>query len=118
MKPKRYWPKHWKPFIEHPNTMPTDATCYETAMRYPANVELLWESVDWCYGQLKLTCKYLKIRTLRTKYLKQKQGTILYAYIFFRKGRISKKFILTKGHTSILNRVLIPGWAGCIYACR
>jgi hypothetical protein len=38
--------KYWKPFIEHPNIMLTDdATCYETAMRYPTNVKLLWESV-------------------------------------------------------------------------
>jgi len=65
--------RHWKPFIEHPNIMLTDATCYETAMRYPTDVKLLWESTDWCYGQLKIICKYLKVRTPRTKYLKQKQ---------------------------------------------
>jgi hypothetical protein len=23
-------------------------------VRYPTNVKLLWESVEWCYGQLKL----------------------------------------------------------------
>ena len=45
-----------------------DATCYETSMRYPTNVKLLWESTEWSYKQLKLICKYLKIRMPRNKY--------------------------------------------------
>lgn len=96
--------KHWKPFIEHPNIMLTDATCYETAMRYPTNVKLLWESVDWCYGQLKLSCKYLKIRTPRTKYLKQKER---YSY-YSRKRRKSKKErkVLTRSLLHLLGKLL------------
>lgn len=96
--------KNWKPFIEHPNIMLTDATCYETAMRYPTNVKLLWESVDWCYGQLKLSCKYLKIRTPRTKYLKQKER---YSY-YSRKRRKSKKErrVLTRSLLHLLNKLL------------
>lgn len=96
--------RHWKPFIEHPNIMLTDATCYETAMRYPTNVKLLWESVDWCYGQLKLSCKYLKIRTPRTKYLKQKERYCYYS----RKRRKSKKErrVLTRSLLHLLNKLL------------
>jgi hypothetical protein len=48
-----------------------DATCYETSMRYPTNVKLLWESTEWSYHQLKLMCKYLKIRMPRNKYEEQ-----------------------------------------------
>ncbi len=62
----------WKPYIQQPNVVLEDATCYESYIRYPTNVKLLWESVDWMYGQMKLTCKYLKIPTPRTKYLEQK----------------------------------------------
>ena len=96
--------KHWNPFIVHPNIMLTDATCYETAMRYPTNVKLLWESVDWCYGQLKLSCKYLKIRTPRTKYLKQKER---YSY-YSRKRRKSKKErrVLTRSLLHLLGKLL------------
>lgn len=96
--------KHWKPFIEHPNIMLTDATCYETALRYPTNVKLLWESVDWCYGQLKLNCKYLKIRTPRTKYLKQKDRYRSYS----RKRRKSKKErrVLTRSLLHLLGKLL------------
>ena len=96
--------KHWKPFMEQPNIMLTDATCYESSMRYPTNVKLLWESVAWCYGQLKLTCKYLKVRTPRTKYLKQKDRYSNYS----RKRRKSKKErrVLTRSLLHLLDKLL------------
>lgn len=96
--------KHWKPFIGHPNIMLTDATCYETSMCYPTNVKLLWESVDWCYGQLKMNCKYLKVRTPRTKYLKQRDRYSNYS----RKRRKSKKErrVLTRSLLHLLTKLL------------
>lgn len=63
---------HWKPEINHPNVIMTDATCYESSMRYPTNVKLLWESVDWSYHQMALMCKFLKVRMPRNKYLEQR----------------------------------------------
>jgi len=62
---------YWKPYLQNPNIMLEDATCYETSMRYPTNVKLLWESTEWSYKQLKLMCKYLKIRVPRNKYEEQ-----------------------------------------------
>jgi hypothetical protein len=62
---------YWKPFLKGTNIMMEDATCYETYMRYPTNVKLLWESTEWSYKQLKLICKYLKIRMPRNKYEEQ-----------------------------------------------
>jgi len=61
----------WKPYLKETNIMLEDATCYETSMRYPTNVKLLWESTEWSYHQLKLMCKYLKIRMPRNKYEEQ-----------------------------------------------
>jgi hypothetical protein len=61
----------WKPYLKEPNIMLEDATCYETSMRYPTNVKLLWESIEWSCKQLKLICKYLKIRMPRNKYEEQ-----------------------------------------------
>ena len=58
----------WKPYLSDTNIMLEDATCYETSMRYPTNVKLLWECTEWSYNQLKLICKYLKIRMPRNKY--------------------------------------------------
>ena len=62
---------YWKPYLKETNIMLEDATCYETSMRYPTNVKLLWESTEWSYKQLKLICKYLKIRMPRSKYEEQ-----------------------------------------------
>ena len=71
--------KYWKPFMNDTNIMLEDATCYETSMRYPTNVKLLWECVVWSYGQMKLMCKILKIRTPRTKFLDQKNKYLVYS---------------------------------------
>jgi len=62
---------YWKPYLKELNIMLEDATYYETSMRYPTNVKLLWESTEWSYKQLKLICKYLKIRMPRSKYEEQ-----------------------------------------------
>ncbi len=59
---------YWKPFISGSNIMLEDATCYETSMRYPTDVKLLWECTQWSHAQLMLICKYLKIRMPRNKY--------------------------------------------------
>ena len=59
---------YWKPYLSDTNIMLEDATCYETSMRYPTDVKLLWECTEWSYSQMKLMCKYLKIRMPRNKY--------------------------------------------------
>lgn len=62
---------YWKPYMNDTNVAMEDATCYETSMRYPTNVKLLWESTEWSYNQLKRICKYLRIRMPRNKYEEQ-----------------------------------------------
>jgi Transposase domain (DUF772) len=69
----------WKPYLDCKHVVLTDATCYETDMRYPTNVKLLWESTNWVYHQLKLTCKYLKIRMPRNKYSEQEEKYLNYS---------------------------------------
>jgi hypothetical protein len=68
----------WKPYIRQPNVILEDATCYESYIRNPSDVKLLWECVDWMHGQMKRTCKHLKIPTPRTKYLQQKEKYFVY----------------------------------------
>ena len=36
----------WKPYMKNLETFYTDATCYESDMRYPTDQKLLWECVD------------------------------------------------------------------------
>lgn len=94
---------NWKDWMEGKNCMLTDATCYESEVRYPTNQKLLWESVDWSYGQLRGICKHLKVRLPRTKYLKWKDRYFAYS----RKRRKSKKErrVLTRSLLKLLAKL-------------
>ncbi len=96
--------KAWKPYMENTNIVLEDATCYETYMRFPTNVKLLWESTEWIYGQLKLTCKYLKIPTPRTKYLEQKEK--YFAYMRMRKKPWKQTTRRTRSLLYLLNKLI------------
>src|SRR5690554_700055 len=37
--------RNWEPYIAEPEKMVVDATCYESELRYPTDVKLLWECV-------------------------------------------------------------------------
>lgn len=69
----------WKPYIENPNIIMEDATCYESYMRYPTDVKLLWESNEWIYRQIKLINKIIKGRMPRSKYSEQKTKYLSYS---------------------------------------
>jgi hypothetical protein len=88
---------HWKPYLENPSVLMTDATCYESAIRFPTDVKILWEGVDWVYSQLKKVVKSLKGRMPRSKYDKQSRRYRSY----------SKKRKRTQSETRVLKRSLI-----------
>lgn len=46
----------------------SDATCYESYMRFPTDVKLLWECCEWLQSLIAKTCKSLKERLPRNKY--------------------------------------------------
>ena len=46
----------------------TDATCYESHLRFPTDIKLLWECCEWLQALLAKTCKRLKERLPRNKY--------------------------------------------------
>lgn len=88
---------HWKPYLENTSIMLTDATCYESFIRFPTDVKILWEAVEWIHKQLKTTVKLLKIRMPRSKYDKQRK----------RYGAYSKKRKRTRSQTRVLKRSLL-----------
>jgi hypothetical protein len=96
--------EYWKPYIRQSNIMLTDATCYETSMRYPTNVKLLWEGVEWSYGQMVHICKFLKVRMPRNKYLEQREKYMNYS----RKRKKSRKetTIRTRSLLYLLDKLL------------
>ena len=50
------------------NVFMTDATCYESHLRYSTNMKLLWESVEWLHRQIIKQCGELHIRRPRNKF--------------------------------------------------
>jgi hypothetical protein len=69
---------HWKPYMNQLGIFLTDATCYQTSMRYPTNVKLLWEACDWIYRQMQKVNKARKGRMPRSKYGEQKSKYLSY----------------------------------------
>ncbi len=94
---------HWASYIDNPSHILMDATCYESELRYPTNQKLLWESVNWSYGQMKILCKHLKIKLPRTKYNKWKSRYISYSKM--RRKTNKKKKPLTRGLLHLLNKL-------------
>lgn len=70
--------QHWKAQMQEKQTNLADATCYESYVRYPTDVKLLWECIDYLHGQLKIICKYCRIPRPRSKYKEQKQKYLSY----------------------------------------
>jgi hypothetical protein len=94
---------HWIAYMKELKQATTDATCYESEVRFPTNQKLLWECVEWNYGQLRILCKYLKIKIPRTKYLKWKERYFVYS----RKRRkpAKDKRVLTRALLNLLEKL-------------
>jgi hypothetical protein len=58
----------WRPYCNNKNSMTCDATCYESYVRFPTDVKLLYETVQWNYKQLKSISRQRKQRLPRSKY--------------------------------------------------
>ena len=37
---------YWKPYLENLHVCMTDATCYESHMRFPTDMKLLWKCIE------------------------------------------------------------------------
>ncbi len=61
---------HWRPHMTNLDSMVCDATCYESDIRYPTDIKLLWEATYWNHRMLLACSRQLGRRMLRTKYIK------------------------------------------------
>ena len=87
----------WKPYMKNLDTMFTDATCYESEMRYPTDQKLLWECVEKGYELMCEASQRLGIHRPRTKYLDVEKANLTY--------RKQRKH--TKGQTRKITRRLL-----------
>lgn len=70
---------HWKPYMEQTHSLLDDATCYESYIKYPTDVKLLWDCSEYLFGTIEQLCKKLKIAKPRTKYASQKSKQMNYS---------------------------------------
>ena len=68
----------WRPYMENLDTMYTDATCYESEMRYPTDAKLLWEGVEKSYATMCELSSRLGIHRPRTKFLDVQKANLTY----------------------------------------
>lgn len=81
-----------------------DATCYESYIRYPTDVKLLWECCEHLWAQMiPQMCKVFKLRQPRSKYKDQRKRYLHYSKLkkkTYRKTKARKKallYLLLKG---------------------
>ncbi len=63
--------KHWKPYMEDTHIRMDDATCFESAIKYPSDVELLYDCACYLFGLLESITAILDIPMPRTKFADQ-----------------------------------------------
>lgn len=68
----------WTSDMDHTKISLQDATCYETSMRYPTDVKILYEVLLYLHKYMLMLCKANKLRMPRNKFKKQKSKTLAY----------------------------------------
>lgn len=81
---------HWKPQMTNTHVGMSDATVYESHMRYPTDVKLLWECCEYLQGELEKLSERMHTKVSRKHYDKKK-----YQYLNFARRR-RKPYKLTK----------------------
>lgn len=50
--------QHWSPNLEHTHVLMDDATCYESDIKYPTDVKLLFDCCEWLHRQVLRASKF------------------------------------------------------------
>lgn len=71
--------EHWKGDMTNTQIGMSDATCYESYIKYPTDVNLMWDCISWLNGAIRYYSKELKLRLPRNKFAQQKTKQLAYA---------------------------------------
>lgn len=94
----------WKPYMKDLDTMYTDATCYESEIRYPTDPKLLWEGIEKSYAAMCGLSHRLELHRPRTKFLDVQKANL--AYRKKRKHTKSQKRKMTRRLLDLLGKIL------------
>lgn len=92
--------KYWKPYMEDTHVGLCDATAYESSLRYPTDVKLLWECCIYLQGQIEQTSRQLNKKICRRRFENKNKEYLSYA------RRRRKTYRQTKGMRKNLLRFL------------
>ena len=95
----------WKPYMKDLDTFYTDATCYESEMRYPTDQKLLWECNEKVYSIMCAVCQRLGIHRPRTKFLDVEKANL--AYVKQRKHSKSQQRKIIRRLIRLLGKILL-----------
>ena len=96
---------HWKPYLKNLHVCMTDATCYESHMRFPTDMKLLWESLEWLYRHICKHCRELGIKRPRNKYKDVAESYL--SYCKKRKRKASRTRMLKRRMIRLLEKLII-----------
>jgi hypothetical protein len=89
---------NWKQKRPDKQVVLMDATCYESYIRYPTDVKLLWESCQWLWEKhIPLLCQVYRIKLPRSKFKDQKIKYVSYSKLrkkSYRKNRSRQNALL------------------------
>ena len=95
---------HWKPYLENLHVCMTDATCYESHIRFPTDMKLLWESIEWLYRHICKHCCEPGIRRPRNKYKNVTESYL--SYCKKRKRKASRTRMLKRRMIRLLEKLI------------
>ncbi len=95
---------NWKPYMQDLDTMYTDATCYESEMRYPTDPKLLWEGIEKSYETMCELSRRLELHRPRTKFIDVQKANL--AYRKQRKRSKSQTRKMTRRLLELLGKIL------------
>lgn len=103
--PQEVLASHWKPYLDNLHVCMTDATCYESHMRFPTDMKLLWESIVWLHRHICRRCSDLGIRSSRNKY--EDVSTAYLSYSKKRKRKASRTRMLKRRMFKLLEKLIM-----------
>ena len=71
--------KKWDSLLKDKDLCMSDATCYESYLRYPTDIKLMWECCEWLYILLQKNCREVGERLPRSKYNDVSRDRLAYA---------------------------------------
>ena len=98
---------YWQKKLDFQQVLKIDAVCYESYIRYPTDVKLLWECCQWVYEkQLLPLRKAMKIRLGKEKERFTTQAKKYLGYAKLRRKAYKKKRKRVKSLLNLLKRGL------------